>query len=382
MADISDPEINKTIADVKSGKLQWMVLGHVPKSDTKYKVASTGTGGVAEVQEQLNDGKVLFVFLGQDLSGVRKFVHIAWCGEGVTGMKKGLFANHSADMVRLFKGTHVTINARSENDINQDDIMKRLKTATGASFHRTHEAQDTQSVARPSGITYERRDVDQSTTNKPVASTITYEKRDVDQSTSNKPVASSISYEKRDVDQSTTNKPVASSISYEKRDVDQSTANKPKPSNAPPSNFKKPGVGAPAPSPAQLKPTAPAPSKPAPAPAPTKAAPPPPKPAPPPEPEPEPQQEQQQEEQPQETPQEEQPQEEQQYQEQPQEEQQPQQSGGRQVTALYDYEGENEGDLKFKEGDLINVIDDSDPSGWFVGEFNGVQGNFPSNFVQ
>jgi amphiphysin len=57
-------------------------------------------------------------------------------------------------------------------------------------------------------------------------------------------------------------------------------------------------------------------------------------------------------------------------------------AGGQQCRALFDYAGEVEGDLPFKEGDVINVVDTSDPSGWWVGELNGVQGNFPSNFVE
>jgi len=57
-------------------------------------------------------------------------------------------------------------------------------------------------------------------------------------------------------------------------------------------------------------------------------------------------------------------------------------AGGEQARALYDYEAQQEGDLEFHEGDIINLIDTSDPSGWWVGELNGVQGNFPSNFVE
>jgi len=53
-----------------------------------------------------------------------------------------------------------------------------------------------------------------------------------------------------------------------------------------------------------------------------------------------------------------------------------------QARAVYDYEAQQEGDLAFKEGDIINLIDTSDPSGWWVGELNGYQGNFPSNFVE
>jgi type IV secretory pathway VirB10-like protein len=57
-------------------------------------------------------------------------------------------------------------------------------------------------------------------------------------------------------------------------------------------------------------------------------------------------------------------------------------SGGRQVTALYDYAGENEGDLVFSEGDVITILDDSDPDGWYQGELNGVTGYFPNNYIE
>ena len=53
-----------------------------------------------------------------------------------------------------------------------------------------------------------------------------------------------------------------------------------------------------------------------------------------------------------------------------------------QARALYDYDAAQEGDLSFREGDVITLIDTSDPSGWWVGELNGVQGTFPSNFVE
>jgi len=57
-------------------------------------------------------------------------------------------------------------------------------------------------------------------------------------------------------------------------------------------------------------------------------------------------------------------------------------SGIGNCRALYDYEGEKEGDLPFKEGEIIAVLDDSDPSGWWQGSLNGVTGFFPSNFVE
>ena len=38
-----------------------------------------------------------------------------------------------------------------------------------------------------------------------------------------------------------------------------------------------------------------------------------------------------------------------------------------QGVALYDYAGEAEGDLAFSAGDTINILDTSDPSGWWQG---------------
>jgi len=382
MADLSDPEINKAFIDVKAGKLGWMALGHVPRSDTKYKVAATGAGGFAEVEDQLNDGKVLFFFIGQDLSGVKKFVLICYCGEGVTGMKKGLYNNHSQDMIKFFKGAHVTIHARNENDVKEADVMKRIKTSAGASFHVQHAGQNTESTPQASGITYEKRDYDQSTENKPSASTISYDKRDGDQSTENKPSASSITYDKGRQDQSTENNPKPSTRAPPPSAGGVGAIKRPGAPGSAPSSAPAPAPVKPAPAPSRIPPPAAssAPPKAAPPPAaPPKAAPPPPKPAPPPvqpEPEPEPAYEE-----PAQETYEEQPQES--YDEQPQEsyEEQPA-AEGRSVKALYDYGGENETDLVFKEGDIITVIDDTDPSGWWEGELNGVRGSFPSNFVE
>lgn len=52
------------------------------------------------------------------------------------------------------------------------------------------------------------------------------------------------------------------------------------------------------------------------------------------------------------------------------------------ATALYDYAGENEDDLSFSAGETIQVLDQTDPSGWWKGYLDGREGFFPSNFVE
>jgi hypothetical protein len=38
--------------------------------------------------EYFNDGRVQFALWATEVNNTRKLVYIAWCGEGVTGMKK------------------------------------------------------------------------------------------------------------------------------------------------------------------------------------------------------------------------------------------------------------------------------------------------------
>lgn len=56
---------------------------------------------------------------------------------------------------------------------------------------------------------------------------------------------------------------------------------------------------------------------------------------------------------------------------------------GREAKVLYEYEKENFDELTLKIGDIIrNVTPVQDVDGWCQGELNGIQGMFPSNFVE
>ena len=67
-------------------------------------------------------------------------------------MKKGLFNNHSNDVARFFKGFHVQINARNEDDVIESKIVERLKKATGASYDSGAKVQGTGTVNVPTNV--------------------------------------------------------------------------------------------------------------------------------------------------------------------------------------------------------------------------------------
>lgn len=53
------------------------------------------------------------------------------------------------------------------------------------------------------------------------------------------------------------------------------------------------------------------------------------------------------------------------------------------AEALYDFTGESEGDLTFKEGDMIQVVKKTDSTDdWWEGRLNGVAGSFPANYCR
>jgi hypothetical protein len=54
------------------------------------------------------------------------------------------------------------------------------------------------------------------------------------------------------------------------------------------------------------------------------------------------------------------------------------------MKALYDFDPQYEGDLRFSKGDMIRVIvgqvDKTPQDGWLNGEVNGRKGTFPANY--
>ncbi|XP_062238601.1 drebrin-like b isoform X3 [Platichthys flesus] len=128
----------KEVVDEKSST-NWALYTYEGNSND-IRLAEKGDGGLEELVEELNSGKVMYAFcrVEDPNSGLPKYVLINWTGEGVNDSRKGLCANHVSSMGNFLRGAHVTINARAEEDVEPEVIMQKVGKASGAnySFHK------------------------------------------------------------------------------------------------------------------------------------------------------------------------------------------------------------------------------------------------------
>lgn len=50
-------------------------------------------------------------------------------------MRKGTCANHLSDIQKFFKGIHVTVNARTEEEVDEEAILDKVAKASGSSYN-------------------------------------------------------------------------------------------------------------------------------------------------------------------------------------------------------------------------------------------------------
>lgn len=60
----------------------------------------------------------------------------------------------------------------------------------------------------------------------------------------------------------------------------------------------------------------------------------------------------------------------------------PMEDAGIPVRALYDFQGVEEDELNFKEGDVLTQLSSQDDQGWCQGRYQGRVGHFPGSYVE
>ncbi|XP_068617140.1 drebrin-like b [Brachionichthys hirsutus] len=148
----------KEVVDEKS-TTNWALFTYEGNSND-VRLAEKGDGGLEELVEELNSGKVMYAFcrVQDPNSGLPKYVLVNWTGEGVKDSRKGICANHVRSMADFLRGAHVTINARAEEDVEPEVIMQKVAKASGAnySFHKESSRFQDSGPQGPVGSVYQK----------------------------------------------------------------------------------------------------------------------------------------------------------------------------------------------------------------------------------
>ncbi|KAJ2777691.1 actin binding protein [Coemansia interrupta] len=132
--------------------ISWAVYGF-DRGGTTLNVQATGSEGLDELAEEFDDGKVQFAFarVQDPNTQLAKFVFISWCGQGVPVFRKGMVSSQVGEVQQVLGGSHVTVIARSAEDVLPDEIMDKVERSSGAqySYHTQPKRQPPAPAAKP-----------------------------------------------------------------------------------------------------------------------------------------------------------------------------------------------------------------------------------------
>ncbi|KAF9225822.1 actin depolymerizing protein [Gyrodon lividus] len=141
MADISDPKITEAYLDVRSDKsdTNWLLLDYESDRSDKLALTKTGSGGLPELRDALNDSKASYgyarVTYSNDKESQReKFILVVWIGSGCKVMRRAKTSVHTANVKEVLRVYSIEVAARERDDLKEDPIIVRLRKAGGASY--------------------------------------------------------------------------------------------------------------------------------------------------------------------------------------------------------------------------------------------------------
>ncbi|XP_064631098.1 drebrin-like protein B isoform X2 [Lineus longissimus] len=146
----------KEVTDNKSNT-EWAIFGYEGNTNV-LKVAETGDGDWDEMTDELSSGKCLYAFVQvlDTNTNLPKFVLINWQPDGAPDQRKAICARHTVDVARFFRGAHVSVNARCEDDIDFEFVQKKVAAASGSQYGIHKEQAKPMPAAGPVGSVYKR----------------------------------------------------------------------------------------------------------------------------------------------------------------------------------------------------------------------------------
>lgn len=132
-------QCSSLIASVRSGSSTWCAVTYENSGSSHIIPFGSGSGGVAELQQKLDDDKVVYGLVRKieqiDDSQVIKFCFVKWIGPNIPTMQKAKIGTHSGTIRTFFHPHHVTLDSPDKPEVNDDNIMKLIRIASGTYEH-------------------------------------------------------------------------------------------------------------------------------------------------------------------------------------------------------------------------------------------------------
>ncbi|KAK9416068.1 putative Cofilin/tropomyosin-type actin-binding protein [Seiridium unicorne] len=142
MSGADSPEILAAYDAVRSDKdeTNWLLISYASAVGDKLTLTDTGTGGLAELAEKLDEGQAQYAYVrveyANDTESKRvKFALVVWIGENTKVMRKARVSIESGTVKRVLAHHSISVDARDKSDVTEKEIVPRLRKAGGADYN-------------------------------------------------------------------------------------------------------------------------------------------------------------------------------------------------------------------------------------------------------
>lgn len=133
-----DPECSATVEEVRSDKSELNWVGFKYEGKSKILVGGKGSGGFAEFKAYAPEDQCTWAFLrlmaGDQESKRPKFVFIQYNGPSLGGMAKARTGAQKPEVEKIMGQHHVFYFADDPQDLNEAEVMDKVKKSSGANY--------------------------------------------------------------------------------------------------------------------------------------------------------------------------------------------------------------------------------------------------------
>ena len=142
MSGLEAEDITAAYSAVRDDKdsTNWLLISYAGATGNKLELTGTGTGGLSELANKLDDGQVQYGYVrieyANDAESTRvKFVLVVWIGENTKVMRKARVSVESGEVKRVLSHHSIAVTAGDKGDLDKKEIVSRLRKAGGADYN-------------------------------------------------------------------------------------------------------------------------------------------------------------------------------------------------------------------------------------------------------